>query len=135
MKKLNKKQVESFIKEIRRVIFKNIREEDVQKNIKNKELQQVHDVILEKLRKVKLINKNMEEILTVNESLLIIENYAEKANNYWFIKDSDKVCAKIAQDLFSRIINNTLSKLSCEDKLECHYDNEENDFIFNVKTN
>jgi hypothetical protein len=136
MKKLNKKQMESFAKEIRKLIFKNLREEGTKKTIKNKELEKVHDVILEKLKKVKLLNKNMEEILSVKESVLIIGTYAEKTDgDFWLIQDSEKICNRIAHDFFSRIINNTLSKLSCEDKLECHYDSEENDFIFNVKEN
>jgi hypothetical protein len=140
MKKLNRKQIESFAKEIRKLIFKNLKEETPKgKNIKNikiknnKELQRVHDVLIGKLKKVKLLNKNMEEILSINESVLIIEDYTEKSGDYWFIQDSEKVCNDIAHDLFSRIINNTLSKLSSEGELECHYDSEENDFIFNVK--
>lgn len=133
MKKLNNKELESFAKEIRKVIFKNLKEED-EKKIKNLQLKKVHDIILEKLKKVKLFNKNMEEILTVNESVLIIKNYAKRTDeDTWLINDSEKTCAEIAQDIFSRIINNTLSKLSSEGLLECHYDSEENDFIFNVK--
>lgn len=136
MKKLNKKEVESFIKQIRKMIFKGIKEEK-EKNIKEKKttknqtLKEVHDIILTKLKKVKLINKDMDNFLTVNESILILEDYSKKIDNYWIINDSEKNCGRIAQDLFSRIINNALSKLSAEGLLECHYDDEENDFIFN----
>jgi hypothetical protein len=139
MKKLNNKELEGFAKEIRKVIFKNLKEENKEnkenKSIKNNlELKKVHDIILEKLRKIKLFNKNMEQILTVSESVLIIKNYAKQVNgNTWLINDSQKTCAEIAQDIFSRVINNTLSKLSSEGVLDCHYDSEENDFIFHVK--
>lgn len=118
------------------MIFKGIKEEK-EKNIKEKKttknqtLKEVHDIILTKLKKVKLINKDMDNFLTVNESILILEDYSKKIDNYWIINDSEKNCGRIAQDLFSRIINNALSKLSAEGLLECHYDDEENDFIFN----
>jgi hypothetical protein len=52
MKKLNKKQIEGFAKEIRKLIFKNLREEGTRKRIKNKSLAKVHDVIIEKLKKI-----------------------------------------------------------------------------------
>lgn len=131
MKKLNKKELESFIKQIRRIIFKSIKEEKEYKPIKNETLKEVHEIILNKLKKVKLVNKEMDNFLTVNESILIVEYHSKKIKDHWVIKDSEKVCGKIAQDLFSRIINNALSKLSAEGLLECHYDDEENDFIFN----
>lgn len=131
MKKLNKKEVESFIKQIRKLIFKSIKEEKEKKSIKNEALKEVHNIILDKLKKVKLINKDMDKFLTINESILILEDYSKKIDDYWIINDSEKNCGKIAQDLFSRIINNTLSKLSVEGLLECHYDDKENDFIFN----
>lgn len=131
MKKLNKKELESFIKQIRRMIFKSIKEEKEKKPIKNETLKQVHEIILSKLKKVKLVNKEMDNFLTVNESILIVEDYSKKVDNYWIINDSEKNCGRIAQELFSRVINNALSKLSSEGLLECHYDDEENDFIFN----
>jgi hypothetical protein len=136
MKKLNKKDLEGFAKEIRKVIFKNLKEENKKNKSKvdNLELKKVHDIIINKIKTIKLFNKNMEEILTVGESVLIIKNYAKQLNdNVWMLDESKKTCTEIAQDIFSRIINNTLSKLSSEGILECHYDSEENDFIFNVK--
>lgn len=131
MKKLNKKEVESFIKQIRKLIFKSIKEEKEKKSIKNEALKEVHNIILDKLKKVKLTNKDMDNFLTINESILILEDYSKKIDDCWIINDSEKNCGKIAQDLFSRIINNTLSKLSVEGLLDCHYDDKENDFIFN----
>jgi len=138
MKKLNRKEVESFLKQIRKMIFKGIKEEknkNQSKKIKNDTLYEVHGIILEKLKKVKLINKEMDNFLTINESILILEDYSKKINNYWIIKDTEANCGKIAQELFSRIINNALSKLSSEGLLDCHYDDEENDFIFNPIVN
>lgn len=131
VKKLNKKEVESFIKQIRKLIFKSIKEEREEKPIKNETLKEVHNIILGKLKKVKLTNKDMDNFLTINESILILEDYSKKVDDHWIINDSEKNCGKIAQDLFSRIINNALSRLSAEGLLECHYDDEENDFIFN----
>jgi len=81
--------------------------------------------------------EEMDEILTHDESAIIIMNHARKQLNkktkevrYCL---TDKLLQSIIEDMNNRMISNILNSLVNKGVLDSAYDSDQNDFIFWVK--
>ena len=80
-----------------------------------------------------LENSKLDSFLSLDETLLILRTFCKKKNNLFIIEDNKKTTENIANDLFQRGVNNILNIMAKEDVLDCSFDNETNDFHFNMK--
>jgi hypothetical protein len=75
----------------------------------------------------------LDSFLSLDETLIILRTFCKKKDNLFIIEDNKKTTENIANDLFQRGVNNILNIMAKEDVLDCSFDNETNDFHFNMK--
>ena len=80
-----------------------------------------------------LEKSKLDSFLTLEETVLIMRTFSKKKDNLIIIGDDEKTAEKIANDLFQRGVNNILNIMAKEDVLDCSFDNDTNDFHFNMK--
>jgi predicted dinucleotide-binding enzyme len=80
-----------------------------------------------------LEKSKLDSFLMLEETVLIMRAYCKKKNDLLIISDDEKTAEKIANDLFQRGVNNILNIMAKEDVLDCSFDNDTNDFYFNMK--
>ena len=80
-----------------------------------------------------LQNSKLDSFLTLEETVLIMRAFCKQKDELFIIGDDEKTAGKIANDLFQRGVNNILSIMAKEDVVDCSFDNETNDFYFNIK--
>lgn len=80
------------------------------------------------------LSKEMDEVLTQKESLIIVKNLAiEQRHKYkqesrYII--NEKIFSNIIEELNTRLVSNLLSTLSTKGLIESAYDDKINDFVF-----
>jgi len=80
-----------------------------------------------------LEKSKLDSFLMLEETVLIMRAFCKKKNDLLIISDDEKTAEKIANDLFQRGVNNILNIMAKEDVLDCSFDNDTNDFYFNMK--
>jgi len=80
-----------------------------------------------------LEKSKLDSFLMLEETVLIMRAFCKKKNDLLIISDDEKTAEKIANDLFQRGVNNILNIMAREDVLDCSFDNDTNDFHFNMK--
>lgn len=83
--------------------------------------------------------KEFDEVLTQEESLIIAKNLLRKQVNKKTQETryviTDEIMVEIIESLNDRMVSNILNSLVNRGVLESAYDNESNDFIFWIKDN
>jgi hypothetical protein len=81
--------------------------------------------------------KELDEILTQDESLVIIKNFAtkqkHKTKNIYRYIINEKIFSQIIEALNTRMVSNILSSLTNKGLIESAYDEKIDDFVFWVK--
>jgi hypothetical protein len=81
--------------------------------------------------------KELDEILTQDESLVIIKNLAtkqkHKTKNIYRYIINEKIFSQIIEALNTRMVSNILSSLTNKGLIESAYDEKIDDFVFWVK--
>lgn len=122
--------LENFVQNTRAIVYQNFASS-------NEQDEEAEDAILNELNETE--QKELDSVLSYNESIIITKNFAKKQQNRKSKKFryiiSDEIFMDIVTSMNSRMISNILQGLVSKGLVESAYDNEANDFIFWVKTN
>jgi len=128
MAKYEIKNLEEFTESARRVVFGGF----------GKSVEETKDDFTDMLEALSDDEEHeMNEVLSQQESLLIVESIVKKQTNKKTQKTryvvNEKIFNDILEALNARLVSNILSNLNKKGLIESAYDDELNDFVFWVK--
>lgn len=118
LQKLPMEKFDGFVKKVRRIAF------------------ETPFKLAKKLKLAKQASEDdIEQIITFKEvKLLILDEYVVEYNDeYVLIESNYENCSKILESTVNRLVNNELNKMASEGEVECYFDDETNDFRFQIK--
>ena len=118
LQKLTMKKFDGFVKKVRRIAF------------------ETPFKLTKKLKLAKQVSEeDIEQKITLKEvKLLILDEYVVEHNDkYVLIESNYENCSKILESTVNRLVNNELNKMASEGDAECYFDDEINDFRFQIK--
>lgn len=92
--------------------------------------------LAKKLKLAKQASENdIEQIITFNEvKILILDEYVLEYNDEYVVIESNyENCSKILESTVNRLVNNELNKMASDGDAECYFDDETNEFRFQIK--
>lgn len=127
MPKYEIKDLEEFTESARRLVFSGF----------GKAVEETQDDFTDMIKLSGEEEAEMNEVLSQQESILIVESLARKQTNKTTKKIryivNEKTFTDILEALNARLVSNILSSLNKRGLIESAYDNELNDFVFWVK--
>jgi hypothetical protein len=126
------KDIDELTNSARALVFNNFGKNDNSRT--KEEADSIDDLLLEVDPKDQ---KELDEILSYSESLIIVKQHIKKQinkknDNIRYIMNND-MFATIIESLNDRMVSNLLNSLVNRGLVETAYDAEENDFVFWVK--
>jgi regulator of PEP synthase PpsR (kinase-PPPase family) len=128
MAKYEIKDLEEFTENVRRLVFSGF----------GKAVEETQDDFTDMITKLSSEEETeMNEVLTQQESILIVESLVRKQTKKTTKQIryvlNEKIFTDILEALNARLVSNILSNLNTRGLIESAYDDELNDFVFWVK--